>query len=355
MFKLCRAVCVASLLALAPQAFAAGVAQEAQTLIQQGQAAEALKKLDAHLAKNPQDAEARFARGLALVKLNRIKDAQRVFADLTRDYPQLPEPYNNLAVLYASEGNYDKAREALEAALVTHPSYATAHENLGDIYAALAGAAYNRALQLDSGNPLLRRKLALVNQMEAAPESGTVAAAPAVTAAAPIAQPAPAPAPTPAPAAKPATTPAPVAAPVAPVAAPTAAAEPAPANPAPVATATTLDAATEQALQRAVDGWAQSWSSQDLNAYFASYGSAFVPEGGLTRAAWETQRRDRISRPQRINVKVVGLRYSVADGGVVRASFQQDYESDAFSDSVSKILDLAQENGSWKIVREYSR
>ncbi len=332
MFKLCRAVCLLSAFVLAPQAVAASVAQDAQALIQQGQSAEALKKLDAHLAKNPQDAEARFARGLALVKLNRSKDAQRVFADLTRDYPQLPEPFNNLAVLYASEGNYEKAREALEAALATHPSYATAHENLGDIYSALAGAAYNRALQLDQSNQLLRRKLALINQMDAAPETAVAAA------------PAPAAKPAAVAAASPATTEAPAAA----------APEPAAATKA-SNSAESVDAATQQALEGALTAWAQAWSSQDLSAYFAAYGNAFVPEGGLTREAWETQRRDRISRPKRISVKIVELKFSPVEDGRVRASFQQDYESDAFSDSVSKIIEWTKEDGSWKIAREYSR
>lgn len=336
MFKLCRVVCVVSAFALAPQAIAAGVAQDAQVLIQQGQAAEALKKLDAHLAKNPQDAEARFARGLALVKLNRNKDAQRVFADLTRDYPQLPEPYNNLAVLYASEGNYDKAREALEAALVSHPSYATAHENLGDIYAALAGAAYNRALQLEPSSQLLRRKLALVNQMDAVPET-TVAASQAAPVPAAVA---PAPA---------AVAPPPVAPPAPVVAAPAAA----PAAEPPVAAE--VDTATQQAVQAAAEAWAQAWSSQNLEAYFATYASGFVAEGGLTRAAWETQRRDRISRPKRIRVQMQEVRYAAAEDGRVRMSFRQDYESDAFSDSVSKVMEFAQEGGSWKIVREYTR
>ncbi len=336
MFKLCRAVCLLSAFVLAPQAVAASVAQDAQALIQQGQSAEALKKLDAHLAKNPQDAEARFARGLALVKLNRSKDAQRVFADLTRDYPQLPEPFNNLAVLYASEGNYDKAREALEAALATHPSYATAHENLGDIYSALAGAAYNRALQLDQSNQLLRRKLALINQMDAAPDAAVAAT--------------PAPTPAPAPAAKPA-----AAAPVAAVTEAPAAPTPEPAAPSKASSSDSVDAATQQALEGALTAWAQAWSSQDLSAYFDAYGSAFVPEGGLTRAAWETQRRDRISRPKRISVKVLELKFSSAEDGRVRASFQQDYESDAFSDSVSKVIEWTKEAGNWKIAREYSR
>ena len=108
----------ASLLWLASQAaFAASAVEEAQTLLSQGQFDQALKKVDAQLKTAPQDAEARFLRGLILVKLNRGPEAIKVFADLTRDYPQLPEPYNNLAVLYAQQGDYEKARDALEAAL----------------------------------------------------------------------------------------------------------------------------------------------------------------------------------------------------------------------------------------------
>src|SRR6266550_3308925 len=97
--------------------------------------------------------------------LRRVPEAIQVFTGLTEDFPELPEPYNNLAVLYASQGNYDKAKSALELAIHTHPSYATAHENLGDIYAQLASRAYDRALQLDKGNTSAQVKLALVKEL----------------------------------------------------------------------------------------------------------------------------------------------------------------------------------------------
>src|SRR3546814_1852781 len=60
----------------------------------------------------------------------------------------------------------DKARGALQAAIAKHPSYATAHENLGDIYAALAGAAYSKAATLDTADQAVRRKLAVINQLD---------------------------------------------------------------------------------------------------------------------------------------------------------------------------------------------
>jgi len=88
----------------------------------------------------------RFNKGLILTEQKKVPDAIRIFSSLSEDYPDLPEPYNNLAVLYASQGQYEKARDALEAAIRTHPSYSTAHENLGDIYAKMASQAYGKAL-----------------------------------------------------------------------------------------------------------------------------------------------------------------------------------------------------------------
>ena len=92
---------LAAVLLFSANAVFAGTADDARALMAQGQYVQALQKLDQQLAKNPQDAEARFSRGIALTKLNRTAEAMKVFTDLTRDYPQLPEPYNNLAVLYA--------------------------------------------------------------------------------------------------------------------------------------------------------------------------------------------------------------------------------------------------------------
>jgi len=313
-----RHTAVAACLALAPFVTAAAVPAELQSLIQQGEYEKALRQLDVLVSDNPQDAEARFTRGLVMVQLNRTDDAIRVFADLTRDYPQLPEPYNNLAVLYAQKGDYEQARAALEAALATHPSYATAHENLGDIYAALAGAAYNRALLLDQNNQGVRNKLSLISQLDGrSPPARPVPAVPPPSAP-PVAAEAPPPSFTPTPAAA------------------------APASPA------------VDGVDTLVDAWAQAWASQDLEGYFNAYASNFEPEGGLTREAWQAQRRERISRPGDISVGVRDLRSEPTDSGA-RATFVQAYQSDNFSDVVTKVLDLVREGGGWKIAREYTR
>jgi hypothetical protein len=204
---------------------------EVNSLLSAGRTSEALSKTDQLLASRPRDPQLRFMRGVILAESGRSAEAVNVFIKLTEDYPELPEPYNNLAVLYANQNQFDKSRTTLEMAIRTNPSYATAHENLGDIYARLASQAYSRALQLDSGNTAIQPKLALIRELFSfgrAARSSQAAAAAAATQAAPSAAATPAqvaiavplpPAPPPPPAPS---------APAAPSAPPPAAAKPAP-------------------------------------------------------------------------------------------------------------------------------
>ena len=132
---------------------------EVQRLIKQGQYPQAMEKVDAYLSSRPKDAQGRFLKGLIFTEMNKPAEAIAVFTKLSEDYPELPEPYNNLAVLYAQQKQYDKARTALEMAIRTHPSYAIAYENLGDVYAKLASQAYSKALQLDANNTGVHEKI----------------------------------------------------------------------------------------------------------------------------------------------------------------------------------------------------
>ena len=169
------AACAAALL-LASFAAYADENEEVAKLYKQGSLAKALEQAEAYLATKPKDPQMRFQKGLILTEQNKIADATRVFSSLSEDYPDLPEPYNNLAVLYASQGQYDKAKSALEAAIRTHPSYSTAHENLGDIYAKMASQAYGKAFQLDKGNAAAQTKLAMIKDLFSGRTKGTQSA-----------------------------------------------------------------------------------------------------------------------------------------------------------------------------------
>ncbi len=132
---------------------------EVNRLLRAGQFTEALTKADQHLANNPKDAQMRFIKGVVQSESGKVAEAMTTFTDLTKEFPELPEPYNNLAVLHANQGQFEKARVALEMAVRTNPSYATAHENLGDVYAKLAAQSYTRAQQIDPSNATAAPKL----------------------------------------------------------------------------------------------------------------------------------------------------------------------------------------------------
>ncbi|MEW6562593.1 MAG: tetratricopeptide repeat protein [Pseudomonadota bacterium] len=123
--------------------------QDANKLFKQKQYAPALEKVDRTLVAKPNDATARFLKGLILAEQGKNPEALAIFNRLTEDYPELPEPYNNVAVLFAAQGDYEKARHALEMAIRTHPGYALAHENLGDLYIKMASQSYESALKFD--------------------------------------------------------------------------------------------------------------------------------------------------------------------------------------------------------------
>src|SRR5438309_11314087 len=160
-----RLVLLISALAFSAPPLRADELQDIDALVKRGQHAKALERVNQYLAQKPRDPKGRFIKGLILAEQNKGAEAIEVFAALSRDYPELPEPYNNLAVLYAAQGQYEKARQQLEMSIRTHPSYATAYENLGDVYTKLASQAYDKALQFDSSNSAAKNKLSLIRDL----------------------------------------------------------------------------------------------------------------------------------------------------------------------------------------------
>ncbi len=304
--------------------------QDINKLFKQKEYAPALERINTYLADQPKDARARFLRGLILAEQGHSADAISVFTALTVDYPKLPEPYNNLAVLYAGKGEYGRARTALEMAIRTHPSYATAHENLGDIYAKLASQAYDRALQLDRSNTGTQTNLAMIKDLFTGDATRNAA-----TGTIRIAKPQ-------------AAAPAPVAAPVI---APAVAAAPAAATGPAVAMNSADD--TGNAL-KTVDDWVAAWSSQNVDAYLAFYAADFKTPGGESRTAWAATRRERISRPDSIKVSISNAKVSIRDGSHVTATFRQSYRANHLQTLSRKTLLLVNTDGKWLIQEERS-
>jgi len=359
---LARTLIISGLLAGLHAAAYADELSDVSQLLRAGQPAQALSRADAYLAKHPRDPQMRFLKGVILTEQNRRDDAIAIFTKLTEDYPALPEPYNNLAVLYAAKGEYEKARIALDKAIHTNPTYATAYENLGDVHAKLASEAYDKALQLDSGNADTRAKLTMIRSLVGS-TTGIINPAVATVASTPVEKAEPAPE--------------------------KQVEKAAPAQPAVAASAPSpsaqMDAqaqreaalkrqqeqkqeaeaarrqaqaqaakeakATEQQVLASVDAWARAWSARDVKAYLDAYAPDFDLPAGQSRKAWSDERRARIEDKKRISVKVESPRVAI-DGNTATVRFRQVYDSDRLKTSGRKTLVLVRQGSKWRIKQE---
>lgn len=304
--------------------------EDANKLFKQGHHSQALDKVNGYLVSKPKDAQARFLKGLILTEQVKTAEAIKVFTALTEDYPELPEPYNNLAVLYAGQGQYDKAKQALEMAIRTHPSYATAHENLGDIYAKMASQAYDRALQLDRSNTATQTKLAMIQELFAGGSRGKESSA--------RISPAPGKAEGTVPVVAAANKPDP--------------AQPEPATPIPEP-ASKKDESRK--AQETVIAWAAAWSSKNADSYLSFYADDFKTPAGETRAAWEAARRERINAPKFIHVNIRILTVQLIDSSHAAVKFHQSYKSSHLKSSGNKTLLLVKTGGKWLIQEERAK
>jgi len=283
-------------------AFAAAPAlQDASQLLQQGHPDQALGKINAYLADNPKDPKARFMKGIAQAELNQTQDAIKTFTALTQDYPELPEPYNNLAVLYASQGQFEQAKDSLEKAIRNNPTYATAQENLGDIYAKMASQAYDKALQLDKNNSSARAKLALIHKIFAPQDQAKTESGQRHVAAS-LGQPA-------------------------------------------------LSGPAAPAVEKTIRDWAAAWSQRNVQDYLSFYAPNFVTPDGMSRSDWQALRTERLTTPSRIQVDVFDFNIE-QNGNRATAHFREHYKSNLLNVTVGKAIQLEQQAGVWKIVSE---
>jgi len=363
--------------------------EQVQKLIAGGNLNEAITMTNRELARDPDNVTFRFLKGLILTRQEQLEQARDIFLSITRTNPELPEPYNNLAVIYAALGDFDKARVSLQEAINTHPSYATAHENIGDIYAKLASQAYNQALELDGDNNSAKAKLSMVNELFSMPGTaapvivaGTadkssgepqviheVASPPPVQPpepvilagsrgqedlAVPVSEPVSEPVREPVLAASSITTP-PVQEDLPEPRQYSPTIEPGPA-------ASELEAGQLAQLEeerrlialikQTVLDWASVWSAQDVNTYLSHYSGDFTPANGQTINQWREIRRQRLSAPGAINVIISDLVVEMLGSEHAQATFTQVYQSDVYSDRVKKTLLLKLENNRWLITLE---
>lgn len=134
-------------------------AAEVRALVARGDLFAALARVEKATTASPRDVQLRFLQGVVLMDLKRDEEALAHFTRMAQDYPELPDPYNNIALLHARAARLEQARQALETALRNDPTHRTARANLGQVHLMLAVQAWELAAAGGPADGTLQRKL----------------------------------------------------------------------------------------------------------------------------------------------------------------------------------------------------
>ena len=276
-------------------------------LIEEKEYLEAKKIVEQLLDSDKENPQLLFITGVLLSELGETEEAINVFVSLTKSHPALPEPYNNLAVLYAQNGNFDLAKTALEKSIKTHPSYATAHVNLGDLYTRMASESYNQALQIDKSNKNAKTKLSLIKKLF---------------------------------------------------------------NFQPIKKNIVLTENAEEEIKSfneiknkeknidekihvMIDNWKNAWMGQNFDQYIEYYSANFKNNKGMDLEQWKKFRKSRVINKPSINLKLENIEIS-KNKDLFSVSFIQKYQSGDIDSTTKKTLLIELIDGQLKIVNEIS-
>ncbi|WP_176442542.1 L,D-transpeptidase Cds6 family protein [Noviherbaspirillum humi] len=287
---------------------------------------QALKTVNDLLKAKPNDSELLFLLGVVRIERGEQDAAIEAFTQLTEKYPNLVEPYNNLAVVLAARQQLDRARAVLEKAVSINPGYAVAQENLADVYAELARRVGD-SVRREEYLRLARKTYETVKLLE--PKASGIDSKLAGIRAMQQAQ------------------------------SPAAASSVANVAATPRELSVTSRgqsggaAGPDGEVLDAVRRWAAAWSNRDLKGYFFAYGDRFAPPQGMSREQWKSRRTDRIENKKDISVTVQTPRVEW-NGDTATVRFEQIYRAGRLAERSPKTLVLEKQAGRWVIIKENS-
>ena len=129
-----------------------------ESLIQNKQWAQAQRLVQSEIDRKTsttQSPQLRLMQSQIMAGLGQNQDAIKTLQLLIQEFPELPEPYNNLGVLLAAQGQYESAADAFLTAIQARPNYKVAFQNLGDLYTAMAQQAFAKANSLSQDGKML--------------------------------------------------------------------------------------------------------------------------------------------------------------------------------------------------------
>ena len=258
----------------------------------------ALVEIDLLLESDSNNHNLLFLRAVTLTKLDQKDLAIKTYISLIEKFPKLPEPYNNLAVLYAEQNKLLEAKQILEKALKTNNSYSIAHINLGDVYTRMASDAYRKAFELDE-SPVANNKLQLINELFS--YSPNMQRNDLVD----------------------------------------------------TASKSEIKSKEQKLADLAlfVERWKTSWEDKDLETYFSSYSKYFKVKGDINYKDWKRTRTEKIINKKEINIQLTKIKYKFKEG-LWFINMSQAYNSGNYSDKENKTLVIINESGDYKIIEE---
>lgn len=253
--------------------------------------------------------------------------AEKTYQTLVDDYALFPQPYNNLAAIYAKRGDLERSRDYLERAMATDESYVTVYQNLGTVYSEMARDSYGRALQFENGQQAVALQVFGGARLLAVNATGSEEKT--------LQQQVPQ---------------------------PTAAPKPVETAQPPIVSAEPAETATEEEIllpepasaEDFLRRWAAAWSAQDVEAYLGYYAEEFTPSAGGSREVWATQRKSRLARPKSIDVTLSDFSMVRQADKILQIEVTQSYKSDRYADRTRKLFDLVHDGNDWQIIRERS-
>ena len=293
-------------LAFTTISFAQTDINEIKLLLKNGKYKIAENIINGAIEEDLNNPEILFYKGIIETNLGKTNQAIDTFRGLTERFPELPEPFNNLAVLYAEKGQFRLAKEILEQAIKTNPSYLTAHINLGDIFTKMASEAYNKALEIDKSNNIAITKLSMITQLfNYNPNTKNTVI-----------------------------------------------------NSINTKKEVKITKLSKKELKKvilnSIENWKTAWESKDVESYFDSYSSNFIYPNNMTKSQWQKYRTNRILPKKIISISISNIKFKFKKEKII-ATFTQNYKSGRLNQTSNKSLTFVAESGQWFIVEETSK
>ena len=279
---------------------------EIKLLLKNGSYNSAKTLVDDQIKDNLNNPELLFYRGIIETNLGENNKAIDTFRELTERFPELPEPFNNLAVLYAEKGQFRLSKEILEQAIKTNPSYLTAHINLGDIYTKMASEAYNKALEIDKTNNVAITKLSMITQLfnyQPNTKNTTIKLVNTKTKSQDI---------------------------------------------------KLSKKEIEKKVLDAIENWKTAWEEKNMANYLSAYSLNFNYPNEMSKLQWEKYRTSRIISKKTINILIASIKLKFKKEKVI-ATFTQNYKSGKLNQTSNKTLIFSREKDQWVILEEISK